>query len=51
MGFMANGTVQLNTRIEPKLKTEFDRAAKRAGETQRAALEQAIRDYIAKGNQ
>jgi predicted transcriptional regulator len=45
----SNATVKLVADIEPSLKAAFDRAAKRAGLTKRAAIEQAIRDYV-KGN-
>ena len=51
MDLVADGTVQLNVRIPPTLARAFDRAAKRAGITKRAAIEQAIRDYVARGNQ
>jgi len=45
------GTVKLVADISPSLKAAFDRAAKRAGITKRAAVEQAIRDYVARGNE
>lgn len=40
------GTVKLVADITPGLKAELDRAAKRNGITKRAAIEQAIRDYV-----
>jgi predicted transcriptional regulator len=42
----SNATVKLVADIEPTLKAAFDKAAKRAGLTKRAAIEQAIRDYV-----
>jgi predicted transcriptional regulator len=45
----SNPTVKLVADIDPSLKAAFDKAAKRAGLTKRAAIEQAIRDYV-RGN-
>lgn len=46
---MGTGTVKLVADISPSLKAELDRTAKRQGVTKRAAIEQAIRDYV-RGN-
>lgn len=44
---MANGTVKVVADVEPSLKAAFDKAAKRSGQTKRAAIEQAMRHYVA----
>lgn len=46
---MSTGTVKLVADISPALKSALDKTAKRQGMTRRAAIEQAIADYV-KGN-
>ncbi len=49
LGMESNATVKLVADIAPNLKAALDRTAKRLGITKRAAIEQAIHDYV-KGN-
>lgn len=43
------GTVKLVADISPQLKAALDKTAKRLHITKRAAIEQAINDYVTKG--
>lgn len=46
---MANATVKLVADISPQLKAALDRVARAQKITKRAAIEQAIHDYVSKG--